>query len=55
MLNIPYNYDVRHIMTNKSDFFSHIIHTGGKTFGDEPSRHYFGDHHHPLWMRSVKF
>ena len=21
-------------MSNKSDFFSHIIHTGGKTFGD---------------------
>jgi hypothetical protein len=34
MLNIPYNYDVRHIMRNKSDFFSHIIHTGGKIFGD---------------------
>jgi hypothetical protein len=34
MLNIPYNYDVRHIMRNKSDFFSHIIHTGGKKFGD---------------------
>jgi hypothetical protein len=28
------NYNVRHTMTNKSDFFSHIIHTGGKTFGD---------------------
>ena len=35
MLNIPYNYNVRHTITNKSDFFLHIIHTGGKTFCDQ--------------------